>query len=151
MKRILLFIGVIVFSLQSYSQIYNLKTKSAYSSINIESKQDYDYRQSHQGQDEATYSSYTGEKNYIFSSFYSRDYSLAYKLTSDGRIIDYKNDILGRYFVGEKMYYKCYKVYIRWDHGGETSGSLNYGERTDGKPKFRIKKGTGSGMSVYNP
>lgn len=143
MKKILFLINILILSVPICAQ-------SAYKTIKIESLQDYEYRQSQRGQEEKTYSSYTGEKQYISCSFFNKTNNICYKLTPQGRIIDYRNEISGNYFVGEEIYYKCHKVYIRWEHGGETIGRLNYGERTDGKPILGIKGYSGA-YSIYNP
>ena len=141
-KRVLLLLCVLFFSYSAFAQ-------SAYKSINIESKESYEYRKSNRGRQQSTYSSYTGNKSHVDCSFINSKKDLAYSLYSSGVIYDHQKELRGRYFVGEEMYYQCYKVYIRWDHGGETTGSLSYGERSDGKPKFRIT--IGSSRSLYQP
>lgn len=123
--------------------------QSAYQKINIEPYEQYQYRNSQRNVEQKTYRSYKGEKSYVDCSFKNSEGTLVYKLSGNGRIYDCSNNIYGNYFVGENMYYKCDKVYIRWDHGGESTGSLNYSERSDGRPKFRIK--VGSHNYVYQP
>lgn len=123
--------------------------QSAYQTISIEPYEQYRYRNSQRGVKQDTYQTYKGDKNYVDCAFVNSEGKLVYKLLESGRIYDYSKDIYGKYFVGENMYYKCDKVYIRWDHGGETTGNLNYGERSDGRPKFRIR--VGSHDYVYQP
>lgn len=116
--------------------IYNIKTNSSYSRINIESSDSYRIRKSHDYN--ITYSTYNGPKSYVAVDFIKNNDDFAYTLCKNGRIYDYINNTEGNYFVADEVGYKIYKVYIRWDHGGETWGTLNYSRRSDGRPKFRI-------------
>ena len=142
MKKYLLLICVLAVSYPVFSQ-------SAYTQFKIQSREDYEYEKSQRYVQRDTYSTYTGRKQWVSCEFRYSNGEKSYGLYSNGRIYDFSDGLYGHYFVGEEMYYKCYKVYIRWDHGGETTGSLNYKERSDGKPVFRIK--IGGSTKWYNP
>lgn len=150
MKRILFLLSVLALSIPSYAQWLNMKTKPAYSQHKVQSREDYEYEKSERYTPRTSYDSYTGPRTFVSCRFRTSDYTEAYVLYSNGRIYDNRNgNGYGHYFVGEEMYYKCNKVYIRWDHGGESTGSLNYKERSDGKPVFRIK--IGAYTKYYHP
>lgn len=125
--------------------------RSAYQSLNIESYEDYNYRRSSADREQSSYRTYSGSKDYVDCCFKRNNGETAYCLTSGGRIYDYfKNDgRTGKYFVGEEVYYKGYAVYIRWDDGAEQKAILKYGDRTDGRPKFKIDYGYSS--YIFNP
>lgn len=151
MKRILLVvIGVLFFiSESSFAQgIYGgIRQRSAYTPMQIESKENEQVRKSHNHN--IGYSTYSGERQYISAEFKCSDGNIAFELCQNGFIYDHKRKQSGYYCIGEQSGYKIFKVYIRWCHGGETWGTLNYSERTDGRPKFRVK--IGSSMYVYQP
>lgn len=121
--------------------------KSSYNPISVETREQANVRRSHNKN--VTYSTYEGAKSYCSVRFKSSTGYLTYALYNNGYIWDEIHQVSGYYFVGEQAEYKTYKVYIRWDHGGETWGTLSYGERTDGWPKFRINYG--SRTYIYSP
>lgn len=147
---------VLMFGLSSISfaqGIYNIKTGSAYQQMDVESKSSYNYRKSQAGKVKYTYYSYDGPKDYIFSHFISRNNkTLAFYLYENGRISYWQGnrEREGRYFIGEKMYYKTYKVYIRWNDGALGEGKLDYSERSDGRPVLGIKESDGA-YRIYIP
>lgn len=122
-----------------------LKTGSAYKTMHIESYEAQGIRKSHDYN--VTYSTYNGVRSYVKADF-KYDRELAYSLFKNGIIYDYKLDIEGTYCVGEKCGHETYKVYIRWEHGGETWGTLKY-SRYDGKPSFTIYK-AGAGYTYQS-
>lgn len=137
MKKIL-FICSILMSTMANAQ--------AFKGISIESSSDYSTRKSHDYN--VTYSTYRGTKNYITVDFVTYNDDFAFSLRNNGRIYNYLDDLNGYYFIGEESGYKSYKIYIRWDHGGEDWGIINYSERSDGRPKLKILK---NGWKVYYP
>ena len=148
MKKLLFLlfsITLVLISKPSFAQgIYGgYQNKSAYTPMSIETRENAKVRKSHDYN--VTYSSYDGPKSYVEVEFKRENGSLAYSLSSSGYIWDGINQVSGSYFVGETAGYKIRKVYIRWEHGGETWGTLNYGERSDGRPKFHINH------KVYSP
>jgi len=133
----------------SFVMFFNDISAQAYKGLNIESFESYNYRRNHKN--EITYSNYNGSKSYIEAKFIKKNNDAAFSFYNDGRIYDFRNSHRkGWYFVGEEMDYKCYKVYIRWNDGGETTGKLDYYKRADGRPVFGIKKFDG-GYSIYRP
>lgn len=127
---------------------YNIKTGSAYQSINVESKETYNIRKSHNY--EESYSTYEGTKSYVTVDFVKSDGNIAYSFYQNGHIYDHTRDFGGSYFVADECGYKSYKIYIRWNHGGEEWGYLNYSERRDGMPNLRIYiQGNGHKYSPY--
>ena len=145
------FLFVVVFGFMFNSVcaqgIYNIKTGSAYQSLNIESQDTYNIRKSHNY--EEGYGTYEGTKSYVRVDFIRSNGDAAFSLYQNGRIYDYIRDVSGSYFVANECGYKSYKSYIRWDHGGEAWGFLNYSERSDGMPKLHIYI-SGKGY-VYSP
>lgn len=118
----------------------------AFKGLSIESSSDYSTRRSHNY--DVTYSTYKGTKDYVNVDFVTYNGDFAISLHNSGRIYNHRDDLYGNYFIGEKSGYKAYKIYIRWDHGGEDWGIIDYGERSDGRPKLRILK---NGWKVYYP
>ena len=126
MKRVLL-----IFTLVFTSTILSAQ---AFHSISIESQDD----------------SNAQNKEYIEMSFYNKDKTqLMYDFYSDGDIYYGIDDIWGKYYVGEEIGYKRYRVYIRWNHGGKTEGWLDYATLSSGKPIF--KRSISGGTQVNYP
>lgn len=148
MNKVFLIVCMVILSYPTFAQNPYQGLGSAYHGINIESQDHYEYRRSSRA-NTYSYSSYSGPKTYISCSFYNRNNKICFEFKKTGIIKDYRYNTIGQYFVGENMYKQCYKVYIRWEHGGETTGSLDYRSRKDGKPKFTIENP--SGYSTYLP
>ena len=116
-----------------------------YIPLNIESEDNYRARKSFQ--DNAPSADVV--KTYISADFQDSKSNLAYAFWNDGIVKDYLHNISGTYYVGEAVGYQISKVYIRWNHGGTQNATLNYGERSDGRPVLRVY--TNSGTFVYKP
>ena len=149
MKKILLVIvlGFIFNSVYAQGIYGNLKTGSAYQSINVESKNTYNIRRSHNRKE--GYSTYEGSKSYVRVDFIRKNGDRAFSFYQNGSMYDWIRNLSGSYFVANECGYKSYKIYIRWDHGGEAWGFLDYSERSDGRPKLHIYI-SGDGY-VYSP
>lgn len=135
MKKILLLIlSITISSIAANAQ-------SAYTPIKLQSMDEYKYERSQAGKQQESYYTYSGTKRYISCNFKDSQGDLSYELRNDGRIYDYYKNYgrSGSYFVGEEMYYKCFRIYILWDDGAEMKGSLNYKETIDGRPKLTLE------------
>lgn len=137
MKKILFICSILL------STIANAQ---AFKTMRIESSADYSTRKSHNYN--VTYSTYNGAKDYVEADFVTNNGDFAISLRKNGYIYNFKDDLNGYYFIGEESGYKSYKIYIRWEHGGEDWGIIDYGERSDGRPKLKILK---NGWKVYYP
>lgn len=116
-----------------------------YIPINIESEENYRARKSFQNNTPPA----NVVKTYIRADFKDSKSNLAYAFWNDGIVKDYLHNISGTYYVGEAAGYQISKVYIRWSHGGTQNATLNYGERSDGRPVLRVY--SNSGTFVYKP
>lgn len=141
MKRVLL-----IFTLVFTSTILSAQ---AFHSMSIESQDDYNARK-YMSNSDNEYDSNAQNKEYIEMSFYNKDKTqLMYDFYSDGDIYYGIDDIWGKYYVGEEIGYKRYRVYIRWNHGGKTEGWLDYATLSSGKPIF--KRSISGGTQVNYP
>lgn len=140
MKKILLVITMsILCQVVAYGQ--------AFKGLGIESQTDYSVRRSRDRS--ITYSTYSGEREFIECNFVDNNGAYCFQLFLNGYIYDCQTGRGGMYFVGESTGYKMFPIYVRWNNNVEKVYYLDFSRRSDGLPVFKYV--SSSGWLIFHP